>query len=140
MATVTKNDLIDRIAKQTKRPRTEVRAILQAFLDNVVEEVGRDSRLEFRDFGVFEVKLREARMGQNPKTLEPVPIPKRRSVKFKPGRLMRLALEGDGPSEKPSVVVTADSAKMLGHTLNGTVNGTVSGPVEVTANGHVAAS
>ena len=113
MATVTKNDLIDRIAKQTKRPRTEVRAIVQAFLENVVEEVGRNSRLEFRDFGVFEVKLREARMGQNPKTLEPVPIPKRRSVKFKPGRLMRLALESKNneldSAGGPAVVVTPNS-------------------------------
>lgn len=108
MPTVTKNDLIDRIAKQTKRPRTEVRAIVQAFLENVIEEVGRDSRLEFRDFGVFEVMSREPRMGRNPKTGEPVPIPRRRSVKFKPGRLMRQALE-----DLPVVVVKAEG-KSLG--------------------------
>ena len=103
MPTVTKNDLIDRIAKQTKRPRTEVRAIVQAFLENVIDEVGRDSRLEFRDFGVFEVMVRKPRMGQNPKTGEPVPIPRRRSVKFKPGRLMRQALH-----DLPLIVVKTD--------------------------------
>lgn len=107
MPTVTKNDLIDRIAKQTKRPRTEVRAIVQSFLENVIEEVGRDSRLEFRDFGVFEVMIREPRMGQNPKTGEPVPIPRRRSVRFKPGRLMRRALE-----ELP-LIVGDDDGKSL---------------------------
>lgn len=107
MPTVTKNDLIDRIAKQTKRPRTEVRAIVQSFLENVIEEVGRDSRLEFRDFGVFEVMSREPRMGRNPKTGEPVPIPRRRSVRFKPGRLMRQALE-DLP-----VIVAKDPGKSL---------------------------
>ncbi len=103
MPTVTKNDLIDRIAKQTKRPRTEVRTIVQAFLNGVVEEVGRDSRLEFRDFGVFQVLVRKARMGKNPKTGEPVPIPRRRSVKFKPGRLMREAL-----AHPPETVVQTD--------------------------------
>ena len=114
-------------------PRTEVRAIVQAFLDNVVEEVGRDSRLEFRDFGVFEVKLREARMGQNPKTLEPVPIPRRKSVKFKPGRLMRLALETECDEAdargRPGIVVTPDSTPSV----------VVTRPIG-SANGHVAST
>jgi hypothetical protein len=48
--------------------------------------------LEFRDFGVFETKLRKARKAQNPKTLEPVEVPEKRTVKFKVGRLMKQRL------------------------------------------------
>jgi hypothetical protein len=48
--------------------------------------------LEFRDFGVFEVKQRRARKAQNPKTLAPVQVPPKRTVKFKVGRLMKQTL------------------------------------------------
>ena len=49
--------------------------------------------MEFRDFGVFEVKHRAARIAQNPKTLEPVPVPERSAIRFKAGRLMKMAME-----------------------------------------------
>ena len=66
---------------------------VQAFLDQVIDELGRGNRLEFRDFGVFEIKDRAPRVAQNPKTLERVHVPARRTVKFKVGRLMRETLE-----------------------------------------------
>ncbi len=65
---------------------------MQQFLDEVISELGRGNRLEFRDFGVFETKLRKARKAQNPKTLEPVEVPEKRTVKFKVGRLMKQKL------------------------------------------------
>jgi len=65
---------------------------VQQFLDEIVNELGRGNRLEFRDFGVFETKLRKARKAQNPKTLEPVAVPEKRTVKFKVGRLMKQRL------------------------------------------------
>ncbi|MHC5024099.1 MAG: HU family DNA-binding protein [Planctomycetota bacterium] len=96
MATTTKKDLIDRIAEQTNQKRTAVKRTVQAFLDNVIEEIGRGNRLEFRDFGVFEIRDRAPRMAQNPKTLERVPVPAKKTVKFKVGRLMKEALECNG--------------------------------------------
>jgi nucleoid DNA-binding protein len=69
-----------------------VKRIVQQFLDEVVNELGKGNRLEFRDFGVFETKLRKARKAQNPKTLEPVEVPEKRTVKFKVGRLMKQRL------------------------------------------------
>ncbi|MCH9022795.1 MAG: HU family DNA-binding protein [Planctomycetes bacterium] len=92
MATVTKKQLIDRIAESTNNKRVVVKWIIQSFLDNIIEELGRDNRLEFRDFGVFEAKRRAARVAQNPKTLERVNVPPKRTVKFKVGRLMKLRL------------------------------------------------
>ena len=92
MATITKKELIDRIAEQTQQRRVNVKRVIQAFLDEIVLELGRDNRLEFRDFGVFETKMRKARRAQNPKTLEPVEVPEKRTVKFKVGRLMKQRL------------------------------------------------
>jgi integration host factor subunit beta len=96
MATVTKKELIDRIAEQTGTKRVLVKRIVQGFLDEIVQELGEGNRLEFRDFGVFECKVRAARTAQNPKTLEQVEVPAKRTVKFKIGRLMKQRLVGDG--------------------------------------------
>ncbi len=92
MATITKKELIDRIADVTQERRVQVKRIVQQFLDEVIGELGRGNRLEFRDFGVFETKLRKARRAQNPKTLQPVEVPEKRTVKFKVGRLMKQKL------------------------------------------------
>jgi integration host factor subunit beta len=92
MATITKKELIDRIAERTEQRRVNVKRVIQLFLDEIVQELGKDNRLEFRDFGVFETKMRKARRAQNPKTLEPVAVPEKRTVKFKVGRLMKAKL------------------------------------------------
>ena len=92
MATITKKELIDRIAESSQSRRVMVKKVVQQFLDEIVAELGRGNRLEFRDFGVFETKLRKARKAQNPKTLEPVAVPEKRTVKFKVGRLMKQRL------------------------------------------------
>ena len=91
--TITKKILIDRIADSTGMKRVAVKQVVQEFLDQVIIELGEGNRLEFRDFGVFEVKQRAPRIAQNPKTLERVPVPAKRTVKFKVGRRMRDAME-----------------------------------------------
>jgi integration host factor subunit beta len=93
MGTVTKKDLIDRIASETGKRRSDVKEVVQAFLDCVIRELAEGNRLEFRDFGVFETRERAARVAQNPRTLERVPVPARNTVKFKVGRLMKMAVE-----------------------------------------------
>lgn len=95
MATVTKKELIDRIADESGTKRVLVKRIIQGFLDEIIDELGRGNRLEFRDFGVFECKVRAARTAQNPKTLERVKVPPKRTVKFKVGRVMKLRLAAD---------------------------------------------
>ena len=77
---------------ETDTKRVLVKRVVQQFLDEIVAELGKSNRLEFRDFGVFETKLRKARKAQNPKTLEPVAVPEKRTVKFKVGRLMKAKL------------------------------------------------
>ncbi len=89
MSTITKKVVIDRIAENTKTRRAVVKPVIQSFLDEIIDELAKNNRLEFRDFGVFETKMRAARKAQNPKTMEQVHVPAKRNVKFKMGRLMK---------------------------------------------------
>ncbi len=89
MATITKKELIDRITEKTQCKNITTKEIVQQFLEEITAELAMDNRIEFRDFGVFEVKERAARIAQNPRTMEKVHIPTKRSVKFKMGRIMK---------------------------------------------------
>ncbi len=89
MPTITKKEVIERIAENTNTRRAVVKPVIQSFLDEIIKELAKNNRLEFRDFGVFETKIRAARRAQNPKTMEQVQVPAKRSVKFKMGRLMK---------------------------------------------------
>ncbi len=95
--TITKKELIDRIADNTDCKRVLVKRIIQTFLDEIMSELGNGNRLEFRDFGVFESRVRAARKAQNPKTMEKVMVPSKRTVKFKVGRLMKERLIANPP-------------------------------------------
>ena len=109
MATVTKKDLIDRISESERCKRIIVKRIIQSFLDNIIAELGQGNRLEFRDFGVFEGKIRAAREAQNPKTLDKVMVPSRRTVKFKVGRILKQRLLGAPLVIDPATGLVAES-------------------------------
>jgi len=94
MSTITKKDLIDRITESTQAKRTLVKATVQNFLGEIIAELTKGNRLEFRDFGVFEPRDRAPRTAQNPKTLERIHVPGKRVVKFKAGRLMMQKVNG----------------------------------------------
>ena len=96
MHTVTKKELIDRIADHTGAKNVLVKKIVQSFLDEIIDELGHGNRLEFRDFGVFESRERAARTAQNPKTLQRVQVPAKRTVRFKLGRRMKFELHPAG--------------------------------------------
>jgi integration host factor subunit beta len=107
MATITKKELVNRIAERTGQTKVVAKEILQMFLDEVIRELAQGNRLEFRDFGVFEVKPRRARRAQNPRTLQKVEVPPKRVVKFKVGRVMRDRVS-DGLSKHEPLRASAD--------------------------------
>ena len=98
--TTTKKELVNRIADRTGHTKVVVKEVLQSFLDEIIYELSLGNRLEFREFGVFEVKERKARRAQNPRTLEKVDVPAKRVVKFKVGRLMRKRVCDEPPPRK----------------------------------------
>ena len=108
MATITKKELIDRIAEDAGYRRVVVKQVIQKFLDEIMDELGDGNRLEFRDFGVFESKVRAARVAQNPKTLERVDVPSKRTVKFKVGRMMKVRLSSNSDKFDPATGLSVD--------------------------------
>lgn len=94
MTTVTKKKLIQKIAHKRGLHPNDVRAVVQAFLDEMSDTLKDGNRLEFRDFGVFEVVERKQKIGRNPKNAGvPIVIPARKAIKFTPGKNMRKKIE-----------------------------------------------
>lgn len=102
MVTITKKELVNRIADRTGQTKVVTKEIIQHFLDEIINELSQGNRLEFRDFGVFEVKFRKARRAQNPRTLEKVHVPPKKVVKFKVGRVMREKVGSTETSSTPA--------------------------------------
>lgn len=87
---MTKRDLVIRISNETGMVQQQVLDVVQKTLDHIAEALAQGKKVELRNFGVFEVKVRKARVGRNPNAPEKdVPIPRRAVVKFKPGKEMR---------------------------------------------------
>lgn len=92
--TTTKKQLIQFISQEKDIHPSDVRHVIQAFLDRMTECLSKGDRLEFRDFGVFEVVRRKQKVGRNPKKASvPIVIPARNAVKFTPGKKMRHLIE-----------------------------------------------
>src|ERR1051325_2992348 len=90
---MTKRDLVVRISEETGLVQQDVLNVVQKTLDYISDAVTRGEKVELRNFGVFEVKVRKARVGRNPNApAADVPIPPRAVVKFKPGKEMREAV------------------------------------------------
>jgi nucleoid DNA-binding protein len=91
---MTKRDLVVRIAQETGMVQEDVQTVLQKSLDYIIESLVRSENVEFRNFGVFEVRTRKARIGRNPNRPDNVvQIPETKVVKFKPGKEMKALVE-----------------------------------------------
>jgi len=98
---MTKRDLVVRISSETGLIQQQVLDVVQRTLDYIAEAVAKGETVELRNFGVFEVKIRKARIGRNPNSPEAdVRIPPRAVVKFKPGKEMRESVLKLTPPEK----------------------------------------
>lgn len=87
---MTKRDLVVRITEETGLVQQDVLSVVQRTLDQISAALARGETVELRNFGVFEVKVRRARIGRNPNDPKhDVKIPPRAVVKFKPGKEMR---------------------------------------------------
>ena len=85
---MTKKDLAKAIAEKLKVNQLLALEIVQMTFDGITDALVSEGRIELRNFGVFEVKERQARSARNPRTGEKVMVPQRFVVTFKPGREM----------------------------------------------------
>jgi nucleoid DNA-binding protein len=88
--TLTKRDLIIRISEETGLIQQKAEDIVHKMLECIAEALSKGQKVELRNFGVFEIRIRKARIGRNPNSPEAdVLIPQRFVVKFKAGKLLR---------------------------------------------------
>lgn len=87
---MTKKEIVKQIASETGLTQTQTKEIVQRTLDLIIQTLveSEEHRIELRNFGVFEVKLRRGRRARNPKTRQPVVVPPKLVVTFKPGKKM----------------------------------------------------
>jgi len=86
---MTKKDIAVKIADETGIKQIIVKEVVQKTIDAMIEALSKGETLELRNFGVFKVKERKARIGRNPRTGETVPVPPKKVVTFKPGLVMK---------------------------------------------------
>ena len=98
--TTTKKDLAHAISQKLNFPQSHTLAAVQEALDVIIDTLAAGGRIELRNFGVFEVKLRQARKARNPRTGESVKVPARRVVIFKVGKNVEKRVAAGGKKKK----------------------------------------
>src|SRR5262245_43668231 len=88
IGTVTKKEIVRKIAEDIEETQLKTKEIVQRTFDAIVKTLLVDRRIELRNFGVFEVKLRKPRKARNPRTDRAVEVPAKFVVTFKPGKEM----------------------------------------------------
>lgn len=101
---MTKHDIVLRVSEKIGLSQAQAVEAVETLFASIIESLGREERVELRNFGVFEVRRRKPRMGRNPADpSKQYPVPARAVAKFKPGKEMaavvgRLAaVEGQPP-------------------------------------------
>ncbi len=87
---MTKSELIERIAqKQRHLAYKDVELSVKSLLEQMSDSLASGQRIEIRGFGSFSLHYRPPRIGRNPKTGDPVPLPGKYVPHFKPGKELR---------------------------------------------------
>ena len=86
---MTKHDIVLRVSEKVGLSQAQAVDVVEALLASIIDSLGREERVELRNFGVFEVRRRKPRMGRNPADpSKQYPVPARAVAKFKPGKEM----------------------------------------------------
>ena len=89
MGTITRRDIEEQVARRTGQAPLHAKEAIQAFFEEIIEALAEGNRLEFRNFGVFEVAPRRPRTGRNPRTGDPVSVPAKNVVTFRMAKHMK---------------------------------------------------
>ena len=85
---MTKKEIVKTISESIGMTQLKTKQIVQETFDAIVEALVEEKRIELRTFGVYEVKKRAGRKARNPRTGDPVDVPEKYVVTFKPGKEM----------------------------------------------------
>lgn len=90
-----RSDIIRSIQVKFKNMRsTDAAAIVDTIADHMVESVANGDRIEVRGFGTFQPRRRATKIGYNPSTGEPMPLPASTTILFKPSRELTKKMNG----------------------------------------------
>lgn len=117
-ARVTKKDIVRTISEEVGLTQQQTKEIVQKTFDAIIESLVREQRIELRNFGVFEVKPRAARKARNPRTGEPVDVPRKHVVTFKPGKSMEAKVRELDEAEARRVRESSQSSETTNHSLD----------------------
>jgi integration host factor subunit beta len=120
---VTKKEIVKQISERIGLTQLKTKDIVQQTFDAIVETLLEVGRIELRNFGVFEVKQRKARKARNPRTGDPVEVPPKNVVTFKPGKEMEEKVR----KMKNVPALAADEEEMMAESANGLGDRTSSG-------------
>ena len=87
-----KTELIAEVAEKAELSKKDAEAAITATIDAITAALCREEKVQLVGFGSFEVKTRAERMGRNPQTKEPIPIPASKVPVFKPGKALKDAV------------------------------------------------
>jgi len=84
-----KADLINRIAQEMDISKQDAEMGVNLFFETIKDALQRGEEIELRGFGSFRFRTRDARAGRNPRTGEPVQVPPKKVLYFKPSKLLK---------------------------------------------------
>lgn len=87
-----KQDLVDMVCKEMKEPKAKAEKYVNTILDCVKKGLKKDKVVQLIGFGSFNVRMRKARTGRNPRTGEPIKIKASKTVAFRPGKAWKETL------------------------------------------------
>lgn len=85
---MTKKEIVKTISEECGLTQLKTKEIVQKTFEAIIDTLVSETRIELRNFGVFEVKKRAARKARNPRSGERVDVPEKFVVTFKPGKEM----------------------------------------------------
>ncbi len=97
---MTRKDLVMRLAEHLEGEPDAVRAHADAFLESVMDVLGKGERIEIRGFGIFQIQEREKRKTRNPRSGATVMAGPKRTVRFKMGKELRERVRASGTQPK----------------------------------------
>lgn len=107
---MTKKEIIKQISEDNGLTQLKTKEIVQRTFDSIVDTLIREGRIELRNFGVFEVKLRKARKARNPRTGERVDVEPKKVVTFKPGKIMEERVRTEARLPRVMMLASTDGA------------------------------
>jgi len=84
-----KADLINKISKEMNISKQEAETGVNLFFQTIKEAILRGEEIELRGFGSFRFRQRNSRSGRNPRTGEPVYVPPKKVLYFKPSKILK---------------------------------------------------